>query len=125
SGDPKECQDACRRQLDEPANRLPCFLLANRTRRLCSHPIYVHRLSDILHNLSAEVVADNRNLVPDLLVDITGDIDAARLRQCLQPGGYIDTVTVEIAALDYHVAKVDTDSQDDTPVVGNAIVRCQ
>ena len=44
--------------------------------------------------------------------------DAAGLGHLLQPGGDVDAIAVEIAALDHHVAEIDADAQYNALVVG-------
>ena len=47
-----------------------------------------------------------------------GHEDAAWLRQRLEPRRDVDAVAIEVAALDHHVAEVDSDAKDDPPILG-------
>ncbi len=47
------------------------------------------------------------------------DADAARLRQCLQPRGDVDTVAVNVAAVGDDVAEIDPDPKGNALVLGH------
>ena len=48
-----------------------------------------------------------------MIVHSGGDVNAAWLRQPLQPRRHVDAVAIEIAALDDDIAEIDADAQDD------------
>src|SRR5262245_65872472 len=82
----------------------------------------MHRLCDVLDHLATEVFKGRLKLAFDLIVDATGKVNAARLRQGLEPCRDVDPVTIEIAALDHHVAEIDPDSQPDSPIRGQICI---
>ena len=52
-------------------------------------------------------------LAAHLLVDLSRDASAARLRKRFQPRGDVDALTVDVLAFADHVAEIDADAQDD------------
>ena len=61
--------------------------------------------------MSAERAVIEIELIPDVLVHGVRDANSARLRQCLEPGGDVDSVTENIVAVDDHVPEIDADPQ--------------
>src|SRR4029450_7664360 len=55
--------------------------------------------------------------------DLGGDADAPRVRQVLQARRDIDAVAIEIAALDHHIAEIDADAQQNSPLPRQTVVR--
>src|SRR6266446_6379691 len=51
-----------------------------------------------------------------------GDIDTTGFSQRLEPRCDVDPVAIEVAALNHHVAEIDPDAQDDSPILGNVAV---
>jgi hypothetical protein len=49
--------------------------------------------------------------------------DTAGIRQGLEPGGDVDSVTVKIATLDHYVTEIDANSQSDPPILGQICMR--
>jgi hypothetical protein len=66
------------------------------------------------HRLEREV-----KLRLDLIVDVAGDADAARLGEALQAGRDVDPVAQDVAVLDDDVADVDPDAKRDARAVGD------
>ena len=62
------------------------------------------------------------DLVLHLLVRRGRQADAARLRQGLETGGYVDAIAVEVAVLHDHVAKVEADPKHQSPVLWYGVV---
>jgi hypothetical protein len=61
----------------------------------------------------------------DLRRDLTRNADASRLRQFLQPRGYVDAFAVAIVILCYHLAEVDADADIETlAIVNRRIALC-
>ena len=68
--------------------------------------------------LRAEIVETDLDLALDVVIGGAGDQNAARFGDGLQAGRDVDTVAIEIAALDHHVAQVDADAQNDVAILG-------
>jgi len=75
------------------------------------HSPNVHRTRDVLDRLLAAVLVTQRELVPYLFVDGARDANAAGVGETLQPRRDVDPVTVDLIALDHHVAEVDADAE--------------
>jgi len=73
-------------------------------------------VSDVFYDLVAEIVARERKLILDLLIDGAGDANAAWIRQALQPRRHVDAVANQIVPLDHHIADVDADAKMHPPV---------
>src|SRR5689334_7807307 len=67
----------------------------------------MHRFRDVLNRLLAKVFIAKRQLVPDVFVDAPGDVDAARISEALQPGRNVHSVTIDLLAVNHHVAEID------------------
>ena len=80
----------------------------------------MHRSRDVLESTLAEVASRHRQLADDLVEGGRGEHDAAGLGQCLEPGGDVDAVAVQIVAVDQHVAEVDADAKADALGLGAA-----
>jgi hypothetical protein len=74
------------------------------------HPPHVHRTRDVLDCLLAAVLVTQRKLVLYLFVDCARDANAAGVGETLQPRRDIDTITIDLLALDHHVAEVNADA---------------
>jgi hypothetical protein len=72
--------------------------------------------------MAAERVVVEIELIPDMLVNSVGDANGARLGESLKAGGYVDTITEDVAAIDDHVAEIDTDPEFETPVRGGRVI---
>ena len=70
-----------------------------------------NRALDVLQAAFTQGVEAVRQLAPDLVVDLAGDADGARLGQGLQAGGEVDTLAVDVAVLDDDIAEADADSE--------------
>lgn|SRR5688500_18248663 len=73
----------------------------------------LHRFGDILDLLLAQRFETEGKLLLDLLGHLPGDTDAAGLRQLLEAGGNIDPVAVTVVTVDYHLAKIYSDPDQD------------
>src|SRR5262249_35696223 len=62
-----------------------------------------------------QIIESDLHLTADVAVH--GPRDAPTIGQGLEPGGDVNAITIEIAALDNHVAKVDPDAKNDLPVL--------
>ena len=70
-----------------------------------------HRPLDVFHRLLAHELVLERQLVTDRRVNRLGDADTARLGETLEPGGHVDAVTVDVVAVDDHLAEIDPDTE--------------
>ena len=68
---------------------------------------------EVLDGLLAEILERHGERVADMLVNVARDANPAGLRQCLHAGRDVDTVAVEIAALDHDVTEADADAKRD------------
>ncbi len=75
------------------------------------HPEHPHRLSDVFDLLRAEVLVAECQLAPNFIVHLSGDADAARLGETLQPCRDVDPVAVDLLAIHHHVAEVDPNAK--------------
>ena len=62
------------------------------------------------------------DFIPDLLVNSVGDANGTRPGESLEASSNVDAITKDVAAIDNHVAKIDTDPELETPVRRNGIV---
>ena len=69
-----------------------------------------NRLGDILEVVLAEILEGRAHLASGLSVGVSRKANAARRRQLLQPGGDIDSLAMDVLALDDHVPEVDADA---------------
>src|SRR5262245_46338633 len=84
-------------------------------------PECAHGLGNVLDRLVAEILPGKcRKLVPDLLMDVSGDADPTGFGQTLQPVGDVDTIADQVFALDDHVTKVDADPELHPAVLNSA-----
>jgi hypothetical protein len=60
--------------------------------------------------------------VADTLVDDGGDAHAARLGQRLQARSDINSVAIDVVALNHHVAQIKLDAQDDPSILGQVSI---
>ena len=77
-------------------------------------------VGDVLDAALAAVGEKELRQGVDLIVHAPADADRARRRQRLEPGRDIDTVAVDVAVIDQHVAIVDADPELDTVLVSSA-----
>src|SRR5712692_6944391 len=77
------------------------------------HP---HWPGNVFHLLLASILVAQRELVSYLLMDSTGDADAAWGGEALEARGDVDPVAVDLFAIDDHVAEVDTDAELHPPL---------
>ena len=72
--------------------------------------------------MAAERMVIEIELIPDLLVNGMGDANGARLGESLEASSDVNAIAKDVAAIDNHVAKIDTDPELQTPVRRNGIV---
>ena len=77
-------------------------------------------LRQVLHALFAERLEAEGQRLLDLPRHLGRDADAARLRQLLEPGRYVDAFAVAVVAVDDHLAEVDADPELEPRILGNA-----
>jgi hypothetical protein len=75
------------------------------------HPKHTYRLGDVLDLLLAQILVAQRELVLDMFMNGARDADAAGVGEALQPRRDVDPITVDLIALDNHVAEVDADPE--------------
>jgi hypothetical protein len=71
---------------------------------------------DVFHPLSTKVRKSDRQDFAYLIVRRPRDADPSRLRQCLQPRGYVHTIAKEVPSANHHVTDVNPDAEVDAPV---------
>src|SRR5262245_16721900 len=75
-------------------------------------PIDPHESRNVLDGFHAEVVERER-AIPNLVVGLPRDVNAARLRQAFQTGRDIHPGAEHVVALANHISDVDADAQLD------------
>jgi hypothetical protein len=86
------------------------------------HSVRSHRTRYILELLLASILESYLQLTAHLLMRGIRDVDAARLGDAFQTGGYIDTIAQDVVTFDQHVAKIDTDSEQHPPILRHVSV---
>ena len=76
----------------------------------------MHRSSDVLDPLLAQVFERKGELVAHLIAHDPADADPARLGQSFQPCRYIDTVTEDVATVFDDVAEIDPHAEFDATI---------
>jgi hypothetical protein len=74
--------------------------------------------------MAAEWMVIEIELIPHVLVNSVGDANGAWPGKSLEAGGDVDAITEDLAAVDDHVAEIDTDPEFETPVRRDRIVDC-
>jgi hypothetical protein len=72
--------------------------------------------------MAAERMVVEMELIPDLLVNGMGDTNGARLCKSLEACSDVNAIAKDVAAINDHVAKIDTDPELETPVGRYGIV---
>ena len=72
--------------------------------------------------MAAERMVIEIELIPDLLVNSVGDANGAGLGESLEACSDVNAITEDVAAIDDHVAEIDTDPELETPVRRDGIV---
>ncbi len=72
-----------------------------------------HRTIDILHLLFSKILEPEFEAIAHLVMNGPGNVDAARIGHCLQPGRDIHPVAIDVVAVDRHIAKIDADAELD------------
>jgi hypothetical protein len=80
----------------------------------------VHRPSDVLDLLLAQVPEGEVELVAHLVAHDAADADPARIGQGFETGGDIDAVAEDVALINDDVAEINTNAELDTPFGGDA-----
>ena len=75
-----------------------------------------------LTSLLAQVLEVQVEAAADLVVDLAGEADAARLGEALQARGHVHPVAIDVVALDDNVAEVDADPERDSLGFGHRVV---
>jgi hypothetical protein len=79
----------------------------------------VDRIGDVLELLLAHIPETDVELVLDVVEDGSGNANATRIGQLLQPSRDIDAVAVNIIAIDDDVADIDPDPVGDLTIGRN------
>src|SRR6516225_320221 len=79
------------------------------TRR--THLIGPDWLLNVFHLVNTKVHKGHRQHLAHLIVRGPGDTHGSRVRQCLQPRGYVHSVTKQVSSAHHYVADVDTDAE--------------
>ena len=79
----------------------------------------MHRLYDVLDALLPDVLERVREPVADMVANRARDAHAAQLCQGLQPSSDVDTVAVDVVAVNDHVAQINADAEYDALVLGH------
>jgi hypothetical protein len=74
------------------------------------HVVNRDRIGDVLNLAIPKALIGTDQLVLDVFIDGTRDVNAARLRQPFQPCGDVHAFTVNVIVLDDDVAEVDADT---------------
>src|SRR5437660_9062286 len=85
-------------------------------------PINANRPRNVFDLLFADVVEFDIEISVHLFPNRTGNADATRFCQCLEPGRDIYSVTRDVAGIDHDVAKIDADPIVDALVVSGGAI---
>ena len=89
---------------------------------LQKHLIGVDRVGDILDLPLTKILENKSRCAPHMFMDVARDTDAAGFSESFHPCSDVDAPSIQIIALDNHVAEVDTDSKFDALVLGQTRV---
>jgi hypothetical protein len=90
---------------------------------LChSNPVDVHRTSDVLDLLLAQILERHIELVAHLVAHNLADADPAGLGKGFEPRGDIDAIAVDVARFDDDVAEIDADAELDARCLRDAVI---
>src|SRR6516164_6004325 len=78
-------------------------------------PPHMHRPSNVLQRLFAQILEGEVELVAHLITHHPADADPARLGQRFQPRRDIDAVAINIVVVEDDVAEIDPDAELDAP----------
>src|SRR4029078_4137319 len=87
--------------------------------RLIGDSINPYPIDHVLECLQAQIFEAALYFVFDMIERRAGDQHISRFRHTSEPGGDIDAVTVEIAALDHDITEIDADSEYNVPILGH------
>src|SRR5215510_13689644 len=87
-----------------------------------AYRVSANRLGDILDAMAAERMVIEIELISDLLVNSVGDANGARPGESLEAGRDVDAIAEDVAAVDDHVAKINTDPEHETPIRRDGVV---
>src|SRR5262245_30128696 len=80
--------------------------------RIRQHAIDGDGLRDILGAMVTQRLEARANLMPDMVVNIARNRDAAGLRQRLETTGNVDALAKQAIGVEHHVAEIDADPED-------------
>jgi hypothetical protein len=120
----RPCNKACRNESACPCCRCqqpPLFSCPTCDGR-DAYRVCANRLGDVFDAMAAERPVIEIKLIPDLLVDSVGDANGARPGESLKAGGDVDAIAKDVAAVDDHIAKINTDPELETTVGRHGVV---
>jgi hypothetical protein len=85
-------------------------------------PIDAHQAGDVFDLLFAQILEREVKLIAHLVAYDAANTDPAGLGQCLETGGDVDAVTVDVALIDDNIAEINADAEVDAPFSGNVSV---
>src|SRR5215217_4179090 len=85
--------------------------------RVEEHAVDRHIHGDVLDRLWTEIIEAQHQLAFDVIEHCAGNQNAAWVSECLQAGGNVDPITIEIAPVNDHVAEVDADAKPHLPLL--------
>src|SRR5262249_14150196 len=111
-----EGSDGARRDNKPPQTSDPTWHRRRRNERYRrdssgTHRVRTHWPSDIFDALLANVRERVGEFVSDLVTHDARDTDPARLRQRLQPGGYVNAISEDVVVLGDDIPEVDPDTE--------------
>src|SRR6516225_5763475 len=78
--------------------------------------IDAHRASNVLNLIFAQILERDVKLIADLVAHDPTHTDSTRLCQGFEAGGEVDAAAVNVALVDYDIAKVNADAELDAPL---------
>ena len=78
----------------------------------------MHRARDILHSLVAEILVRKIELGLDLVEGLLGDANPAGLGEPLQAGRDVNSVAINVLALDNNIAEMHSDPEVNATLLG-------
>ena len=92
-------------------------LLGQRCRRIIHHDsMHSYRIGDILHDLFAQVLVAEGQLILDVIMNSASDTDPPRNCQTLEPCGNVDPIPIESLTFHDHIAQVNANAKLHLPV---------
>ncbi len=81
--------------------------------------VHLNRLRNVLEALRAEILKSQGQLSLYLIISLAGNPNAAGLGQAFQPRGDVHPITVDVIAIDNHIAQMYADSEQHLAVFGH------